>query len=171
MKNYIAPLAAALTLVACSNNKPPAPPATPANTSVAADKCSPIKNLIAEYAHGFTAIKASKVNNAFVTQWHANTHIIGASCTVTLNKSQQVSYQCQTPANTQQYTVSKHLQLAQRLRQCLTTQGWYESQKESVNAIYSTFVLDTQTPVITLATNQLSKGYTTRFEIAPPLGQ
>lgn len=173
MKNYILPVVATLILAGCTSKTKQTATTTdkPVKTAVTANACSTINSLITGYSSGFKAIKTDKVNNSFIEQWRANTHIIGTRCTVTVNKSYQASYQCQTQVNKQQQTVSKHQQLAQQLRQCLSTQGWFESQKETPNAIYSTFVLDTHTPVITLATNQHGTGFVTRFEIAPPLGR
>ena len=142
----------------------------PLKSSVPLNKCSTIKNLIISYESGFNSIKTDKVNNQFTNQWRTNTHIIGSSCTVTLSKSEQPSYQCQTRVNTQTQKIKSHQKLAEQLRQCLTKTGWFESQKETASSIYSSFVLDTKTPVMTLSTNQEGNGYTTRFEIAPPLG-
>ena len=180
MKNYIIPSIGAFTLVIAfilagctskTNQTATKTTATePVKTTETLDECSNISNLISIYESGFNSIKAEKVNNQFTNQWRTNIHIIGATCTVTLNKSEQVSYQCQTPVNTQTQTVKSHQKLAKQLRQCLTTTGWFESQKETANSIYSTFVLDTKTPVITLSTNQEGNGFTTRFEIAPSLG-
>ncbi|MBB1304277.1 MULTISPECIES: hypothetical protein [Pseudoalteromonas] len=183
MKNYITPsivafiLVVAFILAGCTsktNQTTTTATTTTTNqsvkTTVTPDECSTINNLINGYESGFNSIKTDKVNNQFTNQWRTNTHIIGANCTVTLNKSEQASYQCQTPVKTQTQTIKSHQKLAKQLRQCLTKTGWLESQKETASSIYSTFVLDTKTPVITLATNQEGNGFSTRFEIAPPLG-
>ncbi|MBB1386816.1 hypothetical protein H5119_14945 [Pseudoalteromonas sp. SG45-5] len=171
MKNYITPLIIAFILAGCTSKTNQTPTtAKPLKITVTLDECSTINNLINGYKSGFDSIKTDKVNNPFTNQWRTNIHIIGATCTVTLNKSEQASYQCQTQVKTQTQTVKSHQKLAKQLRQCLTKTGWFESQKETASSIYSTFVLDTKTPVITLSTNQEGSGFTTRFEIAPPLG-
>ena len=177
MKNYITPsivafiLVVAFILAGCTSKTNQTPTtAQPAKTTIKLNECSTINNLISSYESGFNSIKTDKVNNQFTEQWRTNTHIIGTTCTVTLNKSEQASYQCQTQVKTQTQIVESHQKLAKQLRQCLTKTGWFESQKETASSIYSTFVLDTKTPVITLSTNQEGSGFTTRFEIAPPLG-
>jgi len=178
MKNFIIPSIVAFILAGCTSKTNQTTTTTTTTTTtnqsvkttVTLDECSTINNLINSYESGFNSIKTDKVNNQFTNQWRTSTHMIRANCTVTLNKSEQASYQCQTPVKTQTQTIKSHQKLAKQLRQCLTKTGWLESQKETASSIYSTFVLDTKTPVITLATNQESNGFSTRFEIAPPLG-
>jgi uncharacterized protein YceK len=171
MKNFITPLIIVFILAGCTSKTNQAPRTIIApKTTLTLDKCSTINTLINGFESGFSLIKTRKVNNQFTNQWRTNTHIIGTACTVTLNQSQQASYQCQTQVNTQQHTIKSHQKLAQFLRQCLTPQGWFESQKETTDSIHSIFVLDTKTPAITLSTNQATDGFKTRFEIAPALG-
>jgi PBP1b-binding outer membrane lipoprotein LpoB len=175
MKNYIILLTIVFILAGCTNKtNQTTTKATTTNqsvkTTVTSDECSSINKLINGYEFGFNSIKTDKVNNPFSNQWRTNTHIIGSACTITLNKSEQVSYQCQTPVKAQTHAVNSHQTLAEQLRQCLSKTGWFESQKETASSIYSTFVLDTKNPVITLSTNQEGNGFSTRFEIAPPLG-
>jgi len=176
MKNYITPsfvafiLVVAFILAGCTGKTNQTTTNQSVKSTVILDECSPINNLINGYFIGFNSIKTDKVTNQFTNQWRTNTHIIGAACTITINKSEQASYQCQTPVKTQTKTIKSHQKLALQLRQCLTKTGWFESQKETASSIYSTFVLDTKTPVITLSTIQEGNGFSTRFEIAPPLG-
>ncbi len=174
MKNYIILLIVVIILAGCtSKTKQTATPPTiskPVNSVVTSNECSTINRLVTGYESEFDSIKTDKVNNQFTNQWRTNTHIIGSACTVTLNESKQVSYQCQTPIKTQTHAVKSHQMLAIQLRQCLSKTGWFESQKETASSIYSSFVFDTKNPVITLSTIQEGNGFSTRFEIAPPLG-
>jgi len=175
MKNYIILLIIVFILAGCtSKTNQTTTKATTTNqsvkTTVTSNECSTINSLVTGYESEFDSIKTDKVNNQFTNQWRTNTHLIGSRCTVTLNKSEQVSYQCQTPIKTQTHAVKSHQTLAKQLRQCLSRTGWFESQKETASSIYSSFVLDTKNPVITLSTIQEGNGFSTRFEIAPPLG-
>jgi uncharacterized protein YcfL len=177
MKNYIILLIVVFILAGCTSktNQTTTTATTittnqSVKTTVTPSECSTINNLISSYESGFNSIKTDKVNNQFTNQWRTNTHLIASACTVTLNEYKQVSYQCQTPIKTQTHAVKSHQILAMQLRQCLSKTGWFESQKETASSIYSTFVLDTKNPVITLSTIQEGNGFSTRFEIAPPLG-
>jgi len=145
MKNYIILLIVVFILAGCtSKTKQTATPPTiskPVNSVVTSNECSTINSLVTGYESEFDSIKTDKV-----------------------------SYQCQTPIKTQTHAVKSHQTLAKQLRQCLSKTGWFESQKETASSIYSSFVLDTKNPVITLSTIQEGNGFSTRFEIAPPLG-
>lgn len=121
MKNYIILLIIVFILAGCtSKTNQTTAKATTTNqsvkTTVTSDECSSVNNLINGYEFGFNSIKADKVNNPFSNQWHTNTHIIGSACTITLNKSEQVSYQCQTPVKAQTHAVNSHQTLAEQLR-------------------------------------------------------
>ena len=165
MKNFITCLFIAIILAGCTSQ-----PNKPVQKTVVSDECDQITHLITSFSSGFNTLKMNKVNNKYKEQWYAKQSIIGSICTITTNETNQSSYQCQTMVKTQKVSVKKHQQVAQLLRQCLHSKGWYERQKETASSILSTFVLDTTSPVITLTTNKINTGFSTRFEIAPALG-
>ena len=152
-----------LVLTGCVSQKAPAPKIVKTQNA-----CSPLNTLLNAHTNGFNAVKANKVGNDFINQWHANTHFIGNTCTITQH-NKQFSYQC-TSENKQAHATNLHIQTVDKIRQCLASQGWYENTKESATSISSNFVLDEAHPVITLFTSQSRTRYITRFEIAPPLG-
>ncbi|BED91253.1 MULTISPECIES: lipoprotein [unclassified Pseudoalteromonas] len=153
-----------LVLTGCVSQKAPAPKIVKTQNT-----CSPLNALLNAHANGFSAVKANKVENDFINQWHANSHFIGKTCTITQYNKQQFSYQC-TSENKQDRATSLHTQTADKIRQCLASQGWYENTKESATSMSSNFVLDEAHPAITLFTSLGITRYITRFEIAPPLG-
>ncbi|WP_372762551.1 hypothetical protein [Pseudoalteromonas sp.] len=172
MKNSITVVIVALTLVACSSQtNQTTSTAKSVTTTVTHDECSTINSLISGYQTAFHVIKTDKIAHPFTHQWHTQTQLMGSNCTVTVNQLEQTSYQCNVHLETQSEAVKSHHQLAQQLRQCLTPQGWFESQKETSDTIFSSFVLDAKTPAITLFTAQETNGFSTRFEIAPALGR
>lgn len=164
MNKSIITVLCVLTLTGCVSQKASVPKIVKKQ-----NVCSSLNTLLKAHANGFNAIKANKVDNGFIKQWHANTHFIGKTCTITQHNKQQFSYQC-TSENKQAQATQLHTQTVDKIRQCLASQGWYEDTKESATSMSSNFVLDEANPVITLFTSQSKARYITRFEIAPPLG-
>lgn len=154
-----------LVLTGCVSKQPETP-----NIVSKQNECSRLNTLLDAQASGFKKLKAHKVNNDFIKQWQANTHFLGSSCTITQDDAKKTSYQCTKHTDHQNLASRLHIKTIDKVRQCLTSQQWHESTKESDSFISSNFVLDDKHPVITLFTSKLATGYTTRFEIAQALG-
>ena len=66
-----------LVLTGCVSQKDPTPTIVKTQNT-----CSPLNTLLNAHTNGFNAVKANKVGNDFINQWHANTHFIGNTCNI-----------------------------------------------------------------------------------------
>lgn len=130
--------------------------------------CNKIQTLLGAYDTRFESLKTTKVTTKFMDSWSTNYHLVGQHCQITAFDHDNVIYRCQNSYKEQVAAVTDHQKAVAFTRQCLLESNWHESQKESKNSIRTTFVLDENTPVISIYTGKtLSslKSWSTSLEI------
>ncbi|MCQ8878373.1 hypothetical protein NQT69_10220 [Pseudoalteromonas shioyasakiensis] len=134
--------------------------------------CEKINGLLGSYDNRFEGLKRTRVNTKYMETWTAKYNLVGDQCQITALDTNTVTYRCQEEYKEQSKAVATHQKALDFTRECLAQNNWHEQQKESAESLRTTFVLDENTPVISIHTGKTlsrSTPWSTSLEIGKPV--
>lgn len=134
--------------------------------------CEKINGLLTAYDKRFEGLKSTRVNTKYMETWTAKYNLVGDECQITSLNADTVTYRCQENYKEQTQAVAIHQKAVDFTRECLAQNNWHQQQKESAESLRTTFVLDENTPVISIHTGKTlsrSTPWSTSFEIGKPV--
>ena len=115
--------------------------------------CEKINALMGAYDNRFAGLKLARTQSKFIDSWQARYNLVGDSCQISALNESTFAYSCQQTYKEKEPALAVHKKAAEFTRQCLG-EGWYEQQKESESSLRTTFVLDENTPSVSVHTGK-----------------
>jgi hypothetical protein len=134
--------------------------------------CEKINALLGAYDNRFEGLKRSRVNTKYMETWTAKYNLISDNCQITALDNDNVTYRCVGNYAQQQQAVADHTRAVNFTQACLADKNWHQTQKESAESLRTTFVLDENTPVISIHSGKTlsrKQPWSTTLEIGKPV--